>query len=160
MCHGDLAALELQDWPLHMLQKLIDGVNVGVDQFKSQDLGPGWYPSWSSGQLSGTHITRVSSPARPAGLLKLQLDRAWPVLSLSCPWDKLISAFETRASSTVLPRGGARTAPQNPAASEGQGQLCTALGYSPGPSQQPRAGMSAWTFMVTWAMDIDTDLCC
>ena len=34
-------ALDLQDWPLHMLQQLIDGVDVGVDQLKSLDLGLG-----------------------------------------------------------------------------------------------------------------------
>lgn len=30
LCHGDPAALDLQDPPLHLPQQLIDGVDVGV----------------------------------------------------------------------------------------------------------------------------------
>ena len=43
LCHECPAALNLQDWPLHTLQQFIDGVDVGVGQFKALDLiGPGW----------------------------------------------------------------------------------------------------------------------
>ena len=37
LCHGDPAALDLQDWPLHMLQQFIDEVDVEVGQFKALD---------------------------------------------------------------------------------------------------------------------------
>jgi hypothetical protein len=30
LCHGDPAALDLQNWPLHTLQQLIDEVDVGI----------------------------------------------------------------------------------------------------------------------------------
>ena len=41
LCHGDPAALDLQDWPLSELQQFIDGVDVGVGQFKALGLGVG-----------------------------------------------------------------------------------------------------------------------
>jgi hypothetical protein len=34
-CHQDPAALDLQDQPFHALQQVIDGVNVGVGQFRA-----------------------------------------------------------------------------------------------------------------------------
>ena len=37
--HGDLEALVTQDLPLHVLQQVIDGVDVGVSQLKALDLG-------------------------------------------------------------------------------------------------------------------------
>lgn len=37
-CHGDSAALELQDWPLHMLEQFTDGVDGGVGQLAVQIL--------------------------------------------------------------------------------------------------------------------------
>jgi hypothetical protein len=40
-CHGDLAALELQNPHLCELQKLINRVDVGMGQFKALDLGLG-----------------------------------------------------------------------------------------------------------------------
>ena len=39
-CHGDLAALDMQDWPPHILQQFTDGVDAGEFQFKALDLGP------------------------------------------------------------------------------------------------------------------------
>lgn len=36
-----LRDLILQDWPLHTLQQLIDGVDIVVDQFQGLYLGPG-----------------------------------------------------------------------------------------------------------------------
>jgi hypothetical protein len=36
--HGDPAALDLQDWSLHMYQQFIDGMVVGVGQLKALDL--------------------------------------------------------------------------------------------------------------------------
>jgi len=41
LCHGDPAALDLQDWPLHMLQHLTDGVDFGVSQLKAPGLDLG-----------------------------------------------------------------------------------------------------------------------
>ena len=41
LCHGDLVALDLQDQLLHTLQQFIDGIDVGVGQLKSLDLGLG-----------------------------------------------------------------------------------------------------------------------
>lgn len=38
-CHGDPAALDLQDWPLHVLQQFIDGLDVGLGQLKPLELG-------------------------------------------------------------------------------------------------------------------------
>ena len=35
LCHGDPAALDLQERPLHMLQQFIDGTDVGVGQLKA-----------------------------------------------------------------------------------------------------------------------------
>ena len=39
LCHGDAAALDLQNQPFHPLQQIIDVVDVGVDQLKALDLG-------------------------------------------------------------------------------------------------------------------------
>ena len=39
--HGDTAALDLQDQPLHSLQQFIDEANVGVHQLRALDLGFG-----------------------------------------------------------------------------------------------------------------------
>lgn len=39
--HGDPVALALQDWPHHELQQFTDGVNAGVGQFNTLDLGLG-----------------------------------------------------------------------------------------------------------------------
>lgn len=36
---GDPVVLDLYDWPLHSLQQLINGVDVGMDKFKALDLG-------------------------------------------------------------------------------------------------------------------------
>ena len=41
LCHGDPVALELQDWSLHVLQQIIDGVDVGAGQLRDLDLGLG-----------------------------------------------------------------------------------------------------------------------
>jgi hypothetical protein len=41
LCHGHSAALDLQGWPLHKLQQIIDGVDVGVGPPKALDLGLG-----------------------------------------------------------------------------------------------------------------------
>lgn len=41
LIHGDPAALVLQNQPIHILQQLIDDIDVGVDQLKAQDLGLG-----------------------------------------------------------------------------------------------------------------------
>lgn len=41
LCHGDATGLILQDWPLHMLQQFLDGVDGGVVQLKALDLGHG-----------------------------------------------------------------------------------------------------------------------
>ena len=41
LCHGDPAALSLQDQLFCLLQQFIDGVDVGVDQLKALDLGKG-----------------------------------------------------------------------------------------------------------------------
>lgn len=60
LCRGDPAALDLQDRPLHTLQQLIDGVNVGMGQLIA--LLPGMGGSWID-QLSLILTTRVSSPA-------------------------------------------------------------------------------------------------
>ena len=54
--------MDLQDQYFHVLQQLIDGVDVGVGQLKALDLGLG--DSWVS-QLFCTHTTRMSSPALP-----------------------------------------------------------------------------------------------
>ena len=37
--HGDLVVLDLWDWSLHTLQQFINGVDVGMGQFKALDLG-------------------------------------------------------------------------------------------------------------------------
>jgi len=39
LCHGGPSALDLQDWPFHTLQQIIDGVDIGVGQLKALDLG-------------------------------------------------------------------------------------------------------------------------
>ena len=41
LCCGDPVTLNLQDWPLHILQQFINGINVGVSQLKALDLGLG-----------------------------------------------------------------------------------------------------------------------
>jgi hypothetical protein len=63
LCHRDPAALDLQDWPFHVFQQFIDGVDVGVDQLKSTGSGPGG--SWSAHQLSYAQTTRMSPLALP-----------------------------------------------------------------------------------------------
>ena len=35
LCHGDPASLDQQDWPFHMLQQIIDGVDFGVGQLRA-----------------------------------------------------------------------------------------------------------------------------
>jgi hypothetical protein len=64
-----------------------------------------------------------------------------------CPQGQLIFAI-TRVSSPVLLRAGTGPTFQNAAASEGRGQLCTALGHHCGPWWQPRPGMSSWPLVV------------
>ena len=39
LCHGDPVALNLSDPALHVLQQFINGVDVGVSQFKALDVG-------------------------------------------------------------------------------------------------------------------------
>lgn len=39
--HGVPEALNLQGWPLHKFQQIIDGADVGVRQLKVLDLGLG-----------------------------------------------------------------------------------------------------------------------
>lgn len=41
LCHGDPAALHLQDWPFHALQQFIPEVDVGMGQLKALDLSLG-----------------------------------------------------------------------------------------------------------------------
>lgn len=41
LCHGDPAVLDLQDQSLHMLQLIIDGIDVGGPT-QSPGPGPGW----------------------------------------------------------------------------------------------------------------------
>ena len=38
LCCGDPVTLNLQDWPLHILQQLIDGMDVRVGQLRALDL--------------------------------------------------------------------------------------------------------------------------
>ena len=57
LCHGDYVALDLQGWPLHMLQQCIDGVDVGLAKLKP------WMLVWVvanvvSLQLSHTNTSR------------------------------------------------------------------------------------------------------
>jgi hypothetical protein len=59
LCYGYSTALDLQNWCLHVFQQLIDGVDVGVGQFRALDLGL----SRSAHQLSYIHTTGASSPA-------------------------------------------------------------------------------------------------
>ena len=41
LCHGDLAALEQQDWRFHTSQSFGDDIGFGVGQFRTLDLGLG-----------------------------------------------------------------------------------------------------------------------
>ena len=41
LCYGDADALGLQDWPPHVLQQFVDGMNVGVGQLRALALGLG-----------------------------------------------------------------------------------------------------------------------
>lgn len=41
LCRGDPTALDLKDWPLHLLQQFIDRVDVRVGQLRPLDLGLG-----------------------------------------------------------------------------------------------------------------------
>ena len=59
MGQGHPVPLDLQDQSLHVLQQFINGVDVGVGQFKALDPGL----SCLACQLSCTLTTRVSSPA-------------------------------------------------------------------------------------------------
>jgi len=34
LCHGDPATLDLQDWPFHMPQKIIDGIDIRMGQLR------------------------------------------------------------------------------------------------------------------------------
>lgn len=43
--------IDLQAWPLHILQKFIDVIDIRVDQLKALE-------------LSGNHTTKVNPPAR------------------------------------------------------------------------------------------------
>ena len=61
LCHGDPAALGLPDWPIHLLQKIIDEVNVGVGQLIILVLGQ----SLSVFQVYSILKTKVSSVALP-----------------------------------------------------------------------------------------------
>lgn len=86
LCHGEPAALVLQDQPLHMLQQLISGVDVRVGQLK-QSLGLG----------GGCCVQPTSSPApTPLG----------PAL-LFCPgeWQGQFSCFGLARDGTGSPTG-------------------------------------------------------
>jgi hypothetical protein len=39
LCHADLAALVLEDWPLHVIQQFIERIDVGAGQLKALHLG-------------------------------------------------------------------------------------------------------------------------
>ena len=54
LCHGDHAALDLQDLPLHMPQQCIDVVDVEVNQLKVVDLG-----------LDDSLVVQLSSSSSP-----------------------------------------------------------------------------------------------
>ena len=45
LCHGDPAALDQQDWPLHVFQQLTDDVDFGVGQLKP------WLWAWVAAEL-------------------------------------------------------------------------------------------------------------
>lgn len=70
MCHGDTDGLVLQSQPFHILQQLIDGIDVWVGQLKVLDMG--FSGSWVG--LFLTQATSANSPAlsrRKAGLAQL-----------------------------------------------------------------------------------------
>ena len=60
LCHGDPAALDPQDPPLHVLWQFTDEVDIEANQLKTLNLG-----LRSASQLSHIHTTMKSSPALP-----------------------------------------------------------------------------------------------
>lgn len=42
LCHGDTVDLGLHNWPLHVLQQIVNQVDVRVNQLLTQVLGLGW----------------------------------------------------------------------------------------------------------------------
>ena len=51
-CHGDPAALDMQDQPFYVLQQFIDGVDVEIDQLKVLDVGLGGKDGlWGTGVM-------------------------------------------------------------------------------------------------------------
>ena len=81
LCCGDPAVLGLWVRSFHVLQQIIDGVNIGEGHVITQDLGLGSCRVVLSdgkwGQLSHTHDFRAGSPRHPLTLLNLLCCRWW-----------------------------------------------------------------------------------
>ena len=105
-CHGDPVVLDLQNQPLHVLQHFMDGVDIGVGQFKALDLGP--------------RAIRASQPTNYPALLPpgqaLLPCPSWPIqwhcqqgtepaFPILCPLGCLICIPDTRVSSIMLMQG-------------------------------------------------------
>jgi len=97
-CYGEPSAMDLQNWPLYVIQQFVDELHVGLGQLKVW-IWPGRKLSWSAHQLSCFHDTRVSSPALPKWGVE-------PALLLSKPLPRHSHAHTVRTSSPLLSRWG------------------------------------------------------
>ena len=102
LCHRNPLALNLQDKLFHMLQQIIEGVDVNVVQLKTLHLG--WEDN-KVGQLCCTLTTRESSPSLPpvSSLNPVASKGSRSPLLLSCPRGQLTQTFSTRDSSMCSP---------------------------------------------------------
>ena len=111
LCHGDLAMFNLQDWPLHVLQQFIHGVDVTVGQSKP------WIWTWVVAELLSPpalwyqhHQDELSSTAPPMS----HLSGVGPARLFSCSGGRA----GTGDSPIPMPPGPALL---NAASGEGQG---------------------------------------
>lgn len=127
LCCGHSAALGLQDWPLHMYQKIIYGMNVGMGQLIILVLCLGNCRSSSSSPLSlppGVCVLGEGSPALSWLVRPLQQRaRVRPILMLSCPQGSLSHTNIFSDGSMVLSGQGSKTTLWSVAAGEGQKQI-------------------------------------
>lgn len=96
VCHSDPGVLHLYDWLLQVLEKFINELDIGVDNWKP------WIWAWEESEL-------VSLPAFLHPPRKGTVQGTFP---------------ENRASSTMLPRWCANPSLPSIAAGEGHGQFC------------------------------------
>lgn len=105
LCHGDPAALHLQDQLFHLLQQVIDEVDVRVGQLNILNLDTGG--SWVGQPANSPPPTGQTLQHYPGLLAHPMLHASRSTLLVSCPQGLITHTHTTRSCYTVLPNQSA-----------------------------------------------------